>query len=87
MLWQMNKNFKKTLAQVVVGLRQFFFCCCVLELNFGWTGGNRSRDLKERVQLVKPEVRIPQLVNTASRKQLEYRQVERKRSKLGDYRK
>lgn len=54
----MNKNFKKTLAQVVVGLRHFFFCCCVLELNFGWTG--RSRDLKERVQLVKPEAAVSQ---------------------------
>lgn len=30
----------------------------MLELNFGWTG--RSRDLKERVQLVKPEAAVSQ---------------------------
>ena len=43
--------------------------------HFGWTvvpgasSGKRSRDIKEKkVQLVKPTVRIPQLVSTASRK-------------------
>ena len=53
---EMNKNFKKTLAQSRI--YTLFFCCCVLELNFGWTG--RSRDLKERVQLVKPEAAVSQ---------------------------
>lgn len=61
---EMNKNSNHSSGRIA-----FSVVVCSTSLNFGWTGGNRSRDIKERVQLVKPTVRIPQLVSTASRKE------------------